>query len=113
VSMVRIKPSVTSILTPAGIRILSALDYVAQTLSRDVTITSGSDGDHSGPSDPHKLGLAYDIRTKDDPDKQQLITALLNRLAATDQGRFYAFIEDDGGPNEHIHCQLRRGTTYP
>jgi len=112
-NVVRIKNGVQSVLSPAGIRILSALDHVAQALGRDITVTSGSDGEHSGPSDPHHFGNAYDIRTHDDPDKQQLIVALLNRLAETDQGRFYAFIEDDGGPNEHIHCQLRKGTVYP
>jgi hypothetical protein len=106
---VNIKEGVTAILSPAGIRLLGVLDVVARLLGRDITITSGSDGMHSGPADPHHFGNAYDIRTHDDPDKQQLVTTIINKLAESEPGKFFAFIEDDGGPNEHIHAQLRHG----
>ncbi len=31
----------------------------------DLTITSGTDGAHSGPGDPHYHGEAYDVRSHD------------------------------------------------
>jgi hypothetical protein len=110
---VRVKEGVTAILSPAGIRFLATLDAVARLLGRDITITSGSDGLHSGLDDPHHKGNAYDIRTHDDPDKGQLVTAIENKLAETDPGKFYVFIEDEGSTNEHIHGQLRKEVSYP
>ena len=98
-----------SVMSPEGIRILATLDTVARLLGRDITITSGTDGLHSGPSDSHHAGRAYDIRTHDDPDKQQLVTTIENKLAEISPGKYYVFIEDDGGSNEHIHAQVRMG----
>lgn len=112
-NVVRFKDGVTLVPSSGGVRILAALWQIAQKLQRDVTVTSGSDGLHSGVDDPHHKGLAFDIRTHGDPDKQQLLVTLINILAETDPNRFYAFIEDEGGDNEHIHAQVRRGTTYP
>jgi len=109
VAKVNVKEGVTAILSPAGIRLLGVLDAVASLLGRDITITSGSDGLHSGESDPHHFGNAYDIRTHDDPDKQQLVTTIENKLAEISPGKYYVFIEDEGSANEHIHAQLRHG----
>jgi hypothetical protein len=106
---VNVKEGVTAILSPAGIRLLATLDVVARLLDRDITITSGSDGEHSGPEDSHHFGRAYDVRTHDDPDKQQLVTTIINKLAETNPGKFFAFIEDEGSTNEHIHAQIRVG----
>ena len=98
-----------TIIAPAGFRILGALEEVARAHALTVTITSACDGEHSGPDDPHHRGLAYDIRTHDLPDPAIFLQELQEELG-TDE--FYSFIEAEGTPNEHIHCQLRKGHTY-
>lgn len=124
---VRVKDGVAfTVISPAGFRILAALDAVARQLLYDLTITSACDGAHSGPDDPHHLGSAYDIRTKplSPSAKDDLIVMLLSELADNSEqlqpvgtgfaiGRFYAQLEDRNGPNEHLHVQLRNGRTYP
>lgn len=98
-------------IAPSGFRILAALDAACQDIGHDVTITSGSDGCHSGENDPHHRGEAYDVRTHDlsETQKQNLLNSLKNRLGP----RFYVFIEDPGTDNEHIHAQVAKGTTFP
>jgi len=109
-AVVRVKEGVKfDVIAPAGFRLMAVLDTVARLLNRDIIITSGTDGLHSGIDDPHHQGRALDIRTKDDPDRQQLVTTIENKLAEINPGKFYVFIEDDGGTNEHIHAQLRHG----
>jgi hypothetical protein len=111
VCVLRVKPGVEfQVIAPGGFRILAALDMAAQALNHDITITSGTDGQHSGPDDPHHRGEAYDVRTHDLPDKQALLNELNDLLGTT---AFYAFIEDAGTENEHIHCQVTRGTVFP
>jgi hypothetical protein len=97
---------------------LSALDMIARQTRHDLTITSGTDGQHSGPDDPHHKGNAFDVRTHDLPDKQ----IFLNRLKLfLGEEKFYVFIEDPDEvthadpdhSNEHIHLQLRHGMEYP
>lgn len=112
-AFVRFKEGVTLVPSPGGARIIAALWQVAQAVGRDITITAGSNGIHSGPEDPHHFGNAYDIRTHDQPDPQAFLIAIENTLAETDSGRFYAFLEDAGTENEHVHCQVRKGSTYP
>ena len=51
-------------IAPAGFRILSAIDQVSQALSVNLVITSGTDGEHSGPNDPHHRGEAFDVRSQ-------------------------------------------------
>ena len=112
--------------TPAGMKILSALVQVANHLQHDLTITSWNDGAHSGPTDPHHLGSAGDVRTSDVPDKDALLWNLalyLCEMEAEDTPLlkdggyvtkyFFLWIEDAGQPNEHLHVQLRKGMTYP
>ena len=107
---VRVKDGVTfGPIAPGGFRILWALEQVADYISHDITITSGTDGEHSGPDDPHHRGEAYDVRSHDLPDKQLALKRLQDELGA----RFYAFLEDPDTENEHIHCQVAKGTTYP
>jgi hypothetical protein len=107
---VRVKEGVLfTVISPAGFHILSALDMVARQSGHDLTITSGTDGTHSGPDDPHKHGSAYDIRTHDLADKE----FILGRIKMVLGDAFFAFLEDPEGDNEHIHCQLRKGMTYP
>ena len=100
-------------LSPAGARILEALKKVAAFIDFDITITSANDGKHSGPQDPHHRAAAFDLRTKtlQEPQKALLLRLLREELYGNPR-RFYAFLEDTGGPNEHIHVQERLGTTY-
>lgn len=124
-----IKPGVTFVdpIPPAGQAILGAIKAVAAGLPYDLTITSGSDGIHSGPSDPHHFGNAYDVRSHDLPsiqEKADVLRAVMCRLATHDEEPlaqdgglvthcFFGWLEAEGQPNEHFHWQLRHGVTYP
>ena len=112
-SVVLTKPGVLfNIIAPGGFRILYAIDRAAQSLGVDLTITSGTDGEHSGPNDPHHRGEAYDIRSHefDEPTKQKVLNELMGFL---DLEHFYGFLESPGSPNEHFHIQVKKGTTFP
>ena len=99
-------------IAPGGFRILSAIDQVAAALQIDLTITSGSDGMHSGMTDPHHRGEAYDVRSHDlNPDLKQMILDQVMRKLGFE--RFYGFIEAAGTDNEHFHFQVKKGTVYP
>lgn len=98
-------------IAPAGYAILHALAVVAKEMQRDLTITSGTDGEHSGPSDPHKLGEAYDVRSKDFPDydtKMVFLGAIILELGPA----FFAQLENQGDVTEHFHIQRKRSTIY-
>lgn len=99
-------------IAPGGFRILYAIDRAAQSLNVDLTITSGCDGEHSGPDDPHHRGEAYDIRSHEfgEGPKQGVLKELLSFL---DLEHFYGFLESPGTPNEHFHIQVKKGTTFP
>ena len=100
-------------LAPAGAQILSKLKQVVDRYDFDVTITSGNDGTHSGPKDPHHSGEAFDLRTNTlaKAQKQALLDDLKAALYKPDR-RFYVLLERPGKPGEHIHVQRRAGTTY-
>jgi len=105
------KPGVLfTVISPAGFQIMAALTRVAHIIGHDIEITSACDGEHSGPEDPHHKGEAYDIRTHDLPDKHLALATLKSLL---DDGKFFAWIEDEDTPNEHLHVQLRHGSAYP
>ena len=107
---VRVKDGVQfTVIAPGGFALLSAIDLTAKEIKHDLTITSACDGTHSGPTDPHHRGEAYDIRTKDLPSPQHALETLQVQLGPL----FFAWIEDEGEDNEHIHCQVRRDTVYP
>jgi hypothetical protein len=75
----------------------------------DLILTHGTDGAHSGCTDPHPFGKAIDIRTHNLRDAEATREAL--KLIA---GAPYTIrLEDPGVPNEHIHAQVRKDTTYP
>lgn len=98
-------------IAPAGFRILSAIDQCAAKLDCDLVITSGTDGLHSGPLDPHHTGEAYDVRSHDFSQEQKdLILAQINTMLGD---RFYGFLEAPGQDNEHFHWQRAKNTVYP
>jgi hypothetical protein len=114
----RVKEGVLfTVIAPGGFRILAALEDAADQIAHDLTITSACDGTHSGDADPHHHGEAYDVRTKDLPDKNLALAKIKDFLAIPEsqqQGsRFFAWIENEGQDNEHIHVQVRKGTVYP
>lgn len=108
-----------AVIDPAGIRILRAFDTVAEGEPFDLTITSGTDGTHSGPDDPHKSGKAYDLRSHDfpEPQKSNVLRWIMLELGSDPQPQdgglvtdfFFGWIEAAGTPNEHFHFQLRHG----
>jgi len=99
-----------TVIAPAGFKILAALEFCADLLKHDITITSACDGAHSGENDPHHFGRAYDVRIHDWDDPQALLKELVDTLGTE---KFFAWIEDANTPNAHLHCQLRHGLTYP
>lgn len=129
--IVRVKPGVLfTVIAPAGFRLLAAIERTARALAIELTITSACDGEHSGPTDPHHRGEAYDVRTRNltEPQKDGVLREILNachdagdgsprpvdgtpRSLAT--GRFFGFVEAPGDVNEHIHVQVRKGRVYP
>lgn len=123
-SVVRALQTVTMFSPPtsAGIALLAAFWRAAQDLQRDLTITSGADGAHSGATDPHHLGNAFDVRSHDflPSEKDSFVRQVLNYLGAVspqDGGYvtnfFFGWLEQAGTANEHFHFQLRRGVQYP
>lgn len=111
--VVYVKPGVEfTVIAPGGFRILSAIDQAATTLGRDLTITSGTDGTHSGPDDPHHRGEAYDVRSHDLASNVKYeVLATINGFLNQDQ--FYGFLEAPDTDNEHYHFQVKKGTVYP
>jgi len=98
-------------IAPGGFVLLAAIEAAARETSLDLTITSGTDGAHSGPDDPHHRGEAYDVRTHDfTPEQKQAVLAAIQNASGP---LFYAFLESPNTDNEHIHCQVRKGTVYP
>lgn len=105
-----IKPGVQFTWAPAGFIILDALKAASKELGVNLTITSGSDGTHSGPTDPHKLGVAYDIRSKD--MSKEMKGKFLDFMKIRISPRFYIFLEAPGTENEHWHAQRAKNTTF-
>ena len=101
----------TGVIAPGGFVLLAAIFATAQIIGHDLTITSGSDGCHSGELDPHHRAEAYDVRTHGLTAEQKELA--LKTIQDASGPRFFAFIEDAGTDNEHIHCQVAKGTVYP
>lgn len=109
---VRVKAGVEfAIVAPAGFVILTAIKQASKDLGIDLTITSGTDGAHSGPKDPHKTGEAYDVRSHDFSHEQKM-AVLRAVMGSLEVGRFYGFLEGMNGPDEHFHFQRSKGTTF-
>ena len=109
--MIKIKDGVTFVFSPGGFSILSAIKKNSASLGVDLTITSGSDGIHSGLEDPHHFGNAYDVRSHDlsDIHKRQFLANLNDFLS---KEHFYFFLEDPGTANEHFHLQVKKNTVF-
>jgi hypothetical protein len=110
--MLKTKPGVEfTTIRPAGFLILQALKQASKQLGVDLVITSACDGTHSGPSDPHHSGEAYDVRSHDlapelRPKVVDAVMAILGRE------RFFGFLEAAGTSNEHFHFQRHQGQTF-
>jgi hypothetical protein len=111
--IVAVKPGAEfTTIAPGGFCILSAIQQASQRLNLSLTITSACDGEHSGPDDPHHRGEAYDVRTHDlQGDAKFSVLAVV--LDCLPPGRFFGFLEDAYTANEHLHFQVKKGTTYP
>lgn len=118
--------------TVGGACLIAALAWTAAQSPFDLMITSGTDGTHSGPDDPHKKGNALDVRSstfslEDKNRVLHLVTSYLSdltdqlgedaRIVSTSDGLatalFFGFLEDAGLPNEHYHYQVRKGRQVP
>ena len=100
-----------AVIAPGGFLILQAVKAASKSLGFDLTITSGTDGVHSGPLDPHRTGEAFDVRSNDLAHDQKV--AVLNAvMSGLELGRFYGFLEGMGSPDEHFHFQRSKNTTF-
>ena len=100
-----------SVVAPAGYVILRAFRTASRKIGSDLTITSGTDGLHSGPLDVHHAGEAYDVRSHDFPMalRPVVLKAVMDELGWE---RFYGYLEVPGTDNEHFHFQRRKFTTF-
>lgn len=108
------------VIAPAGFEILRALTTVSNKLGISLTLTAGTNGVHSGPTDPHYSGNAFDVRSHDLVNKQDVLTAVMTELGQPSPSsggyvtsKFFGWIEDSEQENEHIHLQLRHGQVFP
>lgn len=109
---IKVKPGVKfDVVAPGGFLILAAIKKASKDLGIDLTITSGTDGKHSGPNDPHYSGAAIDLRSRGLTPEQKTVVldAVMRQLPA---GRFYGFLEGVGSPAEHFHLQKSKNTTF-
>lgn len=111
-------------MTGDGFRILAAASDFARDFPTDIYLTSGTEGVHSGPQDPHPMGRAYDFETHlwGHDTKQAFVRAIVERAegngAAAAQvnlgwgtAHYWGWIEQEGQPTEHAHVQYRKGLT--
>ena len=123
---IRVTPTVEfDLLTPAVIRILSALDLAARHHGVELTVTCGREG--HPPGDPHTRGAALDIRTANlSPDLTirvyqylrsvlgDLFTVLYEGPVALANGALANIATvNPGATAYHFHVQVLKGTIYP
>ena len=99
------------LIAPAGYVILEALKSAANRLGTDLRITSGTDGAHSGPLDPHHTGEAYDVGSHEFSSALRPVV-LRTIMDGLDPARFYGFLEFPDTIDEHFHIQRRKATTF-
>lgn len=73
--------------------------------AHNLTITSAQDSQHT-PGSVHPLGMAVDFRTKNltGDQKHYLRDRVKERLG----NAYDVVLEDEGGPNEHMHIERDR-----
>lgn len=113
--MLSTKPSVRfRVITPALLRMQSVLLLASRILpdlpSEGLVITSGTDGQHS-PNSRHYVGEALDLRSKSFSSVAARAT-FMGSLQQLLGPQFTVLLEDDGGPNEHIHIQVKKGRRF-
>lgn len=125
-----VKPGVDlSRLDPGGCRLLAVVAMAPLALGFSLTITCGNEG--HGPDDPHTLGKALDIRTRDlTPLQVLLLLQYLDQQLGTDlftalyevpaadrdaqDALLQQYIYRDSDPSgPHIHAQVRKGREFP
>ena len=102
-------------LTPALMTLLNAL-YAAdrgkvEGQPEDLVITSANDSTH-GEFSRHYRDEALDVRSKSfasEQAKKVFRDSLVSQLGQ----KFTVLYESRGTPNEHLHLQVRKGTTFP
>lgn len=102
-----------AVITPALLRMLDVVERLSRTLpglpDAGLVITAGSDGMHRTGS-RHYTGEAIDLRSKTlHTDVRGLLMAALREELGP---QFTVLLEDAGAPNEHVHCQVRRGQRF-
>lgn len=113
--------------TPAGARIIAALDRTASVCRTNLHITSGTDGAHGGPTDPHARGEAFDVSVIGmDPflivQVHQYLAQLLGPLftvlyeaptpPADARLKEIVYVNRDATA-PHFHLQPKKGSTWP
>ena len=99
-------------------RILTTLERAASIWAGQpdtIWITAGSDGHHS-PNSRHYRFEAIDVRVKNFPSASAIerFRGLWTEfLADTAPGRFTLLLEDPNTGNQHFHCQVKKGTSFP
>jgi len=117
--MIVVKPGVVfKRFTPALVRMLEALQSIGLSgrelvpgMPEDLVITSANDSTH-GPGSRHYKDEALDLRSKSFPtraSKDIFRMTLQSRLGP----KFSVLFENEGGEQEHFHCQVRKNGTYP
>jgi hypothetical protein len=93
--------------TSGLIKILYVVNKVASTYP--MMITSGSEGTHL-PNSRHYTFEAVDVRSNwFKPDIKPMVKALLEMELGS---QFTVLLENENGPNEHFHIQVRYGHKY-
>jgi hypothetical protein len=116
---------ITGCPSPAQSRIIGALDTVARAVAFDLMVTCGEEA--HGPSDPHTLRKAFDVRAID--LDAPLVIEVFNRLRAELGSRWTVLYETPSRPDDpalldiayvnpdasapHFHIQVLKGTDYP
>lgn len=110
------------VITAAGFELLRGFTSASKAMATDLTITSGTDGTHSGPLDPHKLGQAYDMRSHDfdTTQKDDVLYRIMCELGVPSRAsggwvtdHFFGWVENEGQVGEHYHFQKRHNVEYP
>lgn len=127
IGVVRFKAGVriTGCPSPAQCRILGELDTTARAMGCDLLVTCGEEA--HGPSDPHTLRKAFDVRVED--FDASTIVAVRARLMTGLGSRWTVLYETPSRPDDsvltliatinpdasapHIHIQPVIGTDYP